>query len=180
MFVFLRLCAESGPSAAAAFLGWLYSAALSADSPTPGDISKKPPLPGVRSQFDAAYLALAKDVTLVEGGGEEKKWRLIEWRRLWPYMYNDVRCVGRPDVDTSSVWDRKKCVRQWFQKRPGFCFVGYLCFSGSFTNELLPLTSFGNGISLTFHLPARALTVERTVIGPPISVLPDTRKLSSF
>ncbi|XP_056282000.1 gephyrin a isoform X2 [Pseudoliparis swirei] len=24
----------------------------------------------------------------------------------------------------------KKCVRQGFQKRPGFCFVGYLCFSG--------------------------------------------------
>src|SRR4029434_3885709 len=29
------------------------------------------------------------------------------------------------------------------------------------------LTSFGKGISLTFHLLARALTVERTVIGRP-------------
>src|SRR4029434_9475165 len=31
------------------------------------------------------------------------------------------------------------------------------------------LTSFGNGISLTFQLLARALTVERTVIGRPPS-----------
>src|SRR4029434_8053690 len=31
------------------------------------------------------------------------------------------------------------------------------------------LTSFGKGISLTFHLLARALTVERTVIGRPPS-----------
>src|SRR4029434_10214912 len=31
------------------------------------------------------------------------------------------------------------------------------------------LTSFGKGMSLTFHLLARALTVERTVIGRPPS-----------
>src|SRR4029434_9071477 len=31
------------------------------------------------------------------------------------------------------------------------------------------LTHFGTGISLTFHLLARALTVERTVIGRPPS-----------
>src|SRR4029434_9848352 len=31
------------------------------------------------------------------------------------------------------------------------------------------LTSFGKGISLTFHRLAQALTVERTVIGPPPS-----------
>src|SRR4029434_916310 len=30
----------------------------------------------------------------------------------------------------------KKCVRQGFQNRPGFCLVGSLCFSGSFTNVI--------------------------------------------
>src|SRR4029434_8118303 len=35
------------------------------------------------------------------------------------------------------------------------------------------LTSFRNCISLTFHLLARALTAERTVIGRLVIVLPD-------
>src|SRR4029434_8825793 len=41
------------------------------------------------------------------------------------------------------------------------------------------LTSFGNGLSLTFHLLARALTVERTVIGRPPSQCCQIGKLSS-
>src|SRR4029434_4931635 len=56
----------------------------------------------------------------------------------------------------------------------------YICVSlGLSQTSYYALTSFGNGIYLTFHLLARALTVERTAIGRPISVLPDTRELSS-
>ena len=42
----------------------------------------------------------------------------------------------------------KKCVRQGFQKRPGFCLAGYLCFSGSFTNLLLRPYKFWKGYLL--------------------------------
>ena len=60
----------------------------------------------------------------------------------------------------------KKCVRQGFQNCPGFCLVGYFPFLWSLSqSSYYVLTSFGKGISLTFHLLARALTVERTVIG---------------
>src|SRR4029434_1440625 len=45
------------------------------------------------------------------------------------------RVTRRPLFPGHVLFSRpKKCVRQGFQKRPGFCFVGYLCFSGSFTN----------------------------------------------
>src|SRR4029434_6177896 len=45
-----------------------------------------------------------------------------------------------------------------------------ICVSLGFSQtSYYVLTSFGNGISLTFHLFARALTVERTVIGRPPS-----------
>src|SRR4029434_5809646 len=42
-------------------------------------------------------------------------------------------------------------------------------FLGLLQTSYYALTSFGTGISLTFHLLARALTVERTVIGRPPS-----------
>src|SRR4029434_10882365 len=58
--------------------------------------------------------------------------------------------------------------RVLFRSRPVCCLVGYLCFCLSQTSYYL-LTSLGKGISFTFHLLARALTVERTVIGRPTS-----------
>src|SRR4029434_2435681 len=45
-----------------------------------------------------------------------------------------------------------------------------ICVSlGLSKNSYYVLTSFGKGMSFTFHLLARALTVERTVIGRPAS-----------
>src|SRR4029434_4978188 len=45
-----------------------------------------------------------------------------------------------------------------------------ICVSlGLSKNSYYVLTSFGKGMSFTFHLLARALTVERTVIGRPPS-----------
>src|SRR4029434_1574451 len=46
-----------------------------------------------------------------------------------------TRVTRRPLLPGHVLFSRPKiCVRQGFQKRPGFCLVGYLCFSGSFTN----------------------------------------------
>src|SRR4029434_2885104 len=46
----------------------------------------------------------------------------------------------------------------------------YICGSlGPSQARFYTLTSFGKGMSLTFHLLTRALTVERTVIGRPPS-----------
>ena len=51
-----------------------------------------------------------------------------------------------------------------------------ICVSlGLSQTTVYALTSFGRGISLTFHLLARALTVERTVSVSTVSVLPDVR-----
>src|SRR4029434_2728312 len=83
----------------------------------------------------------------------------------------DSRVTKRPLLPEHVLFSRpKKCVQQGFQNGPGFCLVGYLCFSvcPSQTSYYV-LTCFGKGISLTFHLLARALTVERTVIGRPPS-----------
>src|SRR4029434_4451294 len=58
------------------------------------------------------------------------------------YIYGEnchislTRVTRRPLLPGLVLFSRpKKCVRQGFLKRPGFCLVGYLCFSGSFTNE---------------------------------------------
>src|SRR4029434_2246027 len=89
------------------------------------------------------------------------------------------RVTRRPLLPGHVLFSRpKKCVRQGFQKRPGFCLVGYLCFCLSQTSYFR-MTSFGKAISLTFHLLARALTVERTVIGRPPSQCCQIGKLSS-
>jgi len=61
-------------------------------------------------------------------------------------------------------------------KTSGIFASSDICVSlGLSQTSYYALTSFGNGISLTFHLLARAPTVERTVIGRPISGLPDTQ-----
>src|SRR4029434_3480175 len=59
-------------------------------------------------------------------------------------MYD--RVTRRPLFPGHVLFSRpKKCVRQGFQKRPGFCFVGYLCLSGSFTNYCLRPYKFWKG-----------------------------------
>src|SRR4029434_10934994 len=81
-----------------------------------------------------------------------------------------TRVTRRPLSSGHSLFsEHKKCVRQGFQNCPGFCLVGYLCFSGSFTNYCLSPYKFWKGYLLTLHLLALALTVERTVIGRPPS-----------
>src|SRR4029434_6896407 len=81
------------------------------------------------------------------------------------------RVTRRPLLPEHVLFSRpKKCLRQGFQNCLGFWLVGYLCFSGSFLQTTVYAhTSFGRGISLTSHLLAQALTVERTAIGRPPS-----------
>src|SRR4029434_6640573 len=91
------------------------------------------------------------------------------------------RVTRRPLLPGHVLFSRtKKCVRQGFQNCRGFCLVGYFPFLWSLSHSsYYVLTSFGKGISLTFHLLARALTVERTVIGRPPSQCCQIGKLSS-
>src|SRR4029434_10983778 len=56
------------------------------------------------------------------------------------------RVTRRPLFPGHVLFSRpKKCVRQGFQNCPGFCLVGYLCFSGSFTNYCLRPYKFWKG-----------------------------------
>src|SRR4029434_9765206 len=82
--------------------------------------------------------------------------------------YGKTRVTRRPLLPGHVLFSRPK-KWQGFQNCPGFCLVGYLCFSGSFTNFCLRPYKFWKGYLSMFHFLAQALTVERTVVGRPPS-----------
>src|SRR4029434_1095660 len=81
-----------------------------------------------------------------------------------------TRVTRRPLLSGHVLFSRpKKCVRQGFLNVRDFASSDICVSLGLSKTSYYALTSFGKGISLTFHLLARALTVERTVIGRPPS-----------
>src|SRR4029434_2639276 len=112
---------------------------------------------------------------------------LLNWKYylLWSEEHGSIVCISRvtrrPHLPRHVLFSRpKKCVRQGFQNRPRFCPVGYLCFSGSFTNYFLRPYKFWKGY-IPYVPPSSTSSdcSENCHWSTGLSVLPDARYLSS-
>src|SRR4029434_8728081 len=93
--------------------------------------------------------------------------------KKYQFSCNDAlnRVTRRPLLPRHVLFSRpKKCFRQGFHNHPGFCLVGYLCFSGSFTNYFLRPYKFWKGY-LPYVPPSCASSDCRlSLVDRPLSV----------
>src|SRR4029434_1161132 len=92
--------------------------------------------------------------------------RVLLWDNHYPYVRVTRRLLLRGHV---LFWRLKKCAGRDSKIVRDFDASDICVTLGLSQTSYYVLTRFGKSISLTFHLLARAVTVEKTVIGRPPS-----------